>query len=261
MRIPREFQGSCGWPSTTENGRGIQVKSQHKELKVSLLFDFEALVEDGGLTALQSGQRDFSPYVIHFTSYYCMAPVRTYLSGLGKGTTNALDLIPLLQMADTQSANILSRILDSGSIRTNGFHYDYEPAVCLTECTLPGVLVHSARYGRYGLLFHKDTVIEFGGRPLAHIPSESRDYYITLSKRDTTIRKDLLHLTTMRRPGQPGGQAQDYTHEREWRCEVDIPVSRAEALIVAKSGDCQRFATVFHNRPILPLDVLYRLGV
>jgi hypothetical protein len=46
---------------------------------MSLLFDLEALGR-GGIDAIQHGQRDFSPYLMHLTSHRAMGDVRTALA-------------------------------------------------------------------------------------------------------------------------------------------------------------------------------------
>ena len=227
---------------------------------MSLLFDLEGLMSDGGLSALQFGQRDFSPYVIHFTSYRAMVPVRRSVDRMGRGDEPPSDLPGLLKTADYSSARVLTEILDAGRIEARTFHKDYVPGVCMTECTLAGALTHSARYGRYGLVFPKSVVFEQGARPLAYVPKEIRRHLIALSAGDEVIGRDLLHVTELS-PPQRDGVIQDFTHEREWRCPNDIEVSDAVALIVATSADYHAFRDRSRGRPILPLDLLYRMGV
>ena len=225
---------------------------------MSLLFDLEALAGGGGLTALQSQQRDFSPYVFHFTSYGAMKPVRERLNGIGKGEGNASDLVNLLRTADDESAKTLRAMLSSGVVEARHFSKDYAAAVCLTECTLAGVLTHSSRYGRYGLVFPKSVVYGYEARPLAYVPDEIRRFY--KKSTDEIIQKNALYVTILR-PPQGGGRIQDYTHEREWRCPRDIPVSEAVALIVAKAADYRDFRDVSEVLPVIPLELLYRMGV
>ena len=227
---------------------------------MSLLFDLEALTRDGGLTALQSGQRDFSPYVIHFTNYEAMRPVRECMSGVGKDTGRASRLVALLEGADRESAVAFGAILSAEAIEARKFHKDYAPAVCLTECTLAGVLTHSSRYGRYGLVFPKDVVFGLGGRPLAYVPEDVRRHYIELAASDELIKKNLLHMTSLS-PPRGGTTTQDFTHEREWRCPTDLSVRDAVALIVATTADYRTHREVSLGLPVIPLELLYRMGV
>lgn len=228
---------------------------------MSLLFDLEALASEGGISFLQAGQRDFSPYVIHFTSYKSMEPIRHILGDLRKGSNRISTLPSVLKMADQESAFVLRKILYSRQVMTAKFHSNYPEAVCLTECTLPGVLAHASRYGRYGLVFRKDYIASLGGQPLAYVPSNSPGRYTWDIENGQLVRKNALHMTILRQVSQSGWPTQDFTHEREWRCGSSLSVQEAEALIVARSEDCQAFAAAFPDRPIIPLDLMYRLGV
>ncbi len=225
-----------------------------------LLFDLEALARDGGLAALQTGQRDFSPYVFHFTSYKAMEAVRDRLTRVGRGEPGASDFVDLLQSADVGSAESLRAILSTGVVEARKFHKDYRPAVCLTECTLAGVLTHSSRYGRYGLLFRKEAVFEHGGRPVAYVTEDVRNHYIELASKDARMQQSLLHVTSLI-PQGTGRQVQDFTHEREWRCPSDVPTSLAVALVVATLADYADFAPLAKGIPVIPLELLYQLGL
>ena len=133
--------------------------------------------------------------------------------------------------ADTQSLRTLNRILKSGEVRPSQFHKDYDEAVCLTECTLPGILSHAARYGRYGLIFRKADLRGSGCRPVATVTHEHLE---RLRKAATTteLKEDCLYYN-LYRPDGGTGPRQDYSHEREWRIRTAVPTSMAVAVIVA----------------------------
>lgn len=229
---------------------------------MALLFDLESLMQSGGVDAIQHRQRDFSPYLIHFTSWKAMEPVRDYLDALKTRSADESDLLTCLMTADEASKERLLKILSSGSIEPRYFNRrDYEAAVCLTECTLAGVLSHSERYGRYGLVFPKRTVYECGGRPVGYIDSEVRTQIARRLESDAELREYRLFLNNFNRSSGDERRFQDYTHEREWRCPVKLPVQQAEALIVAKTEDYLDVQPYLDGRPFLPLDFLYRLGV
>lgn len=232
---------------------------------MSLLFELESLTAGGGMALLHEGQRDFSPFVCHLTNAAAMEPVTKLLKAIGRGHDTAAELPNALRRADKGSADVLRLILNSGYVRASRFDEPHTPesAVCLTECTLGGLLSHSTRYGRFGLVFPKTSVAALEGRPLAHLPREVRRRYIDLSQEPigAEIKRDLVHFTTMSIPGTGDGPVQDYTHEREWRCPTNLPVSEAVALIVGKTSDCGEFGAMAEGLPVIPLNLLYRMGV
>lgn len=232
---------------------------------MSLLFDLEALTTEGGVDAIQIMQRDFNQHLIQFTSSKAMRPVTDYLKELARSSTSITDLSGLgeiLDEADAQSKEVLDNILESKCVRKSTIETHFSEAVCLTECTLPGVLAHSARYGRYGLVFEKASLYGKGARPVAHVQKELRLALIDSQDEIPTVKKNMLYFVNLNPPvGQSNHKIQDYTHEREWRCPEDIPVEDAVALIVAKREDCECFTEVAGGRPILPLDLLYRMGL
>ena len=228
---------------------------------MSLLFDLEALTTEGGVDAIQIMQRDFNQHLIHFTSSEAMKPVTAHLKKLVRDKAKAARFPKLLEKADAQSKEVLSKILESGCVRKSTIEEPHSEGVCLTECTLPGVLAHSARYGRYGLVFEKAYLRKLGARPVAYVSEDVRQAYLKVKDHNEVIQRNLLYVNLLRPPGESGGPVQEYTHEREWRCPGDIPVEDAVALIVAKREDCECFTEVAGGRPILPLDLLYRMGL
>lgn len=232
---------------------------------MSLLFELESLTTGGGMALLQEGQRDFSPFLCHLTSAAAMRPVTKLLVDIGNGQASAGELPATLRHADEQSAGVLRKILKCEHVKVNTIDEPNtdQTAVCLTECTLAGLLSHAARYGRYGLVFPKASIAAVEGRPLAHLPRDVRRRFIALSEDPvgSEIKDDLVHITTLSLPGEGGGPVQDYTHEREWRCPKNLRVGEAEAVVVAKASQCEEFVELSGGLPVIPLDLLYRMGV
>ncbi|MCR9245402.1 MAG: hypothetical protein NXI31_10240 [bacterium] len=226
-----------------------------------------------GLEGLQVNQRDWSPFVGHFTSFAAMTPLR---SAIRRGDTSQ-QVAELLQTADAESARIATLIVGSQRILARSpSDKDKLPAcVCLSECTLPGLLGHCERYGRFGWIFRKNAIYAAGGRPCIYV---SEEHYALLASRGraaTTADSDAgtepapeqtdwtrLHgLANVYRP--PGeGQVQDFTHEREWRVfgDLDLLAVRPEALI-APRGQENVLREHYPETPIVPLDVLHEWGI
>ena len=191
-----------------------------------------------------------------------MMPVVNFIGSLQDGLENLSDLEDLLEEADSDSRETLQTILKSGHVKPSSFdQYDNDPAVCLTECTLAGVMSHSARYGRYGLIFRKNSIYQLGGRPLAYVPENVRKRFRALADEELDFVNYKRFLTILNPPGQGGGQIQDYTHEREWRCPEKLPTDEAVAVVVAKADDYAEFDNFLDGRPFLPLQLLYQMGV
>src|ERR1044071_266327 len=130
----------------------------------------QAAFSRGGVSGLQASQRDWSPFLVHLTSYQAMAPVR--------GAINA-GITPqnlALRLADADSASFsvfadiaASRRLEAReSLRREGVL----PCVCLSECSLPGVIGMSERYGRFGFVFRKEALYPEGARPCGYMDDE-----------------------------------------------------------------------------------------
>ena len=132
--------------------------------------------------------------------------------------------------------------------------------VCLSECTLPGIVGHSERYGRFGFVFKKNTIYKIGGRPCIYV---DYDCYKELrgKKSETERMKMLWGLANV---FCPVGEIQDYTHEREWRIFQDLELkSTLEAVIVPEEYmECTR--KLVHKflcgTPVVSIDMLYDWG-
>lgn len=88
---------------------------------MSLIYSLANLATSG-LSAIQAEQRDYSPFLVHFTSYACMKTLRSDLFGeelytrllTGKGQkplkSIAEEVAKALQSADEESVSIVQKI-------------------------------------------------------------------------------------------------------------------------------------------------------
>jgi hypothetical protein len=214
----------------------------------------------GGLTGTQSAQRDWSPYVVHFTSWSAMVPIRAAVNNnlTPDAVTAALDT------ADTASFAVTQLILNSGHIRqsTPKPQQSLRSCVCLSECNLPGLINHAERFGRFGFVFRKSDVFQMDGRPCLYM---DREMYGEIDKLYSTSaipwQQRLWGLVNVYSP--PGnGQIQDFTHEREWRVFSDVGLDKMVALICPDSYRDRILPLIAgkYSVPIIPIDVLHEWG-
>ncbi len=85
----------------------------------------------GGVRGLQANQRDWSPFVVHFTSYAAMAPIRTAVPA-GKTPSQ---VAALLDTADANSFAVLEAIAGSALLRASipEGKDESDPCVCLAR--------------------------------------------------------------------------------------------------------------------------------
>jgi len=175
----------------------------------------------------------------------------------GRKGMNTTELAARLRRADTSSLRTLNSIFRSGSIEARKFHESHPESVCLTECTLPGILSHAARYGRFGLLFEKQVIVDLGGGPVAYVGVGTLRRARARAENGGDDADDFRFLN-LYRPEK--GHFQDFTHEREWRSPANVPVDKAIAVVVASPshvGKVRRYTDL----PVLPLTLLYELGI
>ena len=129
---------------------------------MGMLHYHEAIAE-GGIKGLQAQQRDWSPFVAHFT---CSAAMKQLWRSLPKPLDSAAVKTGLAQ-ADQKSFQSFQAIINNGTLRASKPPptSDADPRVCLSECTLPGLISHAERFGRFGLVFGKTELFGYGGRP------------------------------------------------------------------------------------------------
>ncbi len=215
----------------------------------------------GHLTGLQSDQRDFSPYVAHFTSFSAMRPLRSVV----KSGQNAGAAAQLLSAADLESWEVVQKIFASQTLmaRSPSEHDALPPCVCMSECTLPGVISHCERYGRFGFAFRKSDIFAMGGRPCLYV---APDEYGVLAvqgrgKSPETPQGRLYALSNVYVPPHGPNKVQDYTHEREWRVfsSVDLRVIPL-AVVIAPSRFAPEISKLARGAPVVPIDTLFDWG-
>lgn len=216
----------------------------------------------GGLRGIQASQRDWSPFVAHFTSFSAMETIRRAIVGGSRPG----EVAAMLEAADEQSAGIAEKIAESGRLlaRSPSPADEIPDCICFSECSLPGLLGHCERYGRFGWVFRKAAIYGAGGRPCIYV---SDDMYAALATQGRAgaaepAWRQLFGLANVYRP--PGhGQVQDYTHEREWRLfgELDLASCPPE-VVVAPTPYLARAREWFPSVPhVLAIDNLHEWGL
>ena len=187
----------------------------------------------GGLKGIQASQRDWSQYIVHFTSAEAMNSIKQYPC---RKKYSPMTLSKKLDAADKKSFRIVKKIKKTMSLipsKSNEEDDSIEACVCFSECNLPGLINHCERYGRFGFVFKKETIFALGGRPTFYL---DRNMYTKLAieykKTRSPESKRFLSLANILSP--PGfGEIQDFTHEREWRLfsELSLNDNRPNAVL------------------------------
>jgi hypothetical protein len=216
----------------------------------------------GGVTGMQSQQRDWSPFVAHFTSYRAMGKLR---SAIGSRAAPA-DIANYFVDADSASFEIVKQIAASNTLRRSvpSEKDDIPACVCFSEYSLPGLVAHCERYGRFGWVFRKSDIFGCGARPCIYVDS---DVYAEISRggRGLTTASSaglLFGLANVYRP-VGHGQIQDFTHEREWRLFSDVGLRELKPeVLIAPKAYAQRFSALFPNMSaVVPIDTAFEWGV
>jgi len=98
--------------------------------------------------------------------------------------------------------------------------------LCFTEIRLSQAQMHAKRYGRLGLGFSRDFIMNKGGRPVIYIPFEAeadsrlledslRDVYNNSKDRDDIHKPFISIMAYVKRMSNSKGE--DYYEEMEWR--------------------------------------------
>ena len=172
-----------------------------------------------------------------------------------------------LEHADAASFEVARKIIQSGKIlaRSPSDKNNIPKCVCLSECTLPGLVSHCERYGRFGFVFSKEQIFAVGGRPCIYV---GREEYGVIAvggrgKPPSTPEGRLFALMNLYEPRKQGAgvKLQDYTHEREWRVFDDVALSqvRPQALF-APSAHVFRLTEAVAPVPVVPIDMLFEWG-
>jgi Putative abortive phage resistance protein AbiGi, antitoxin len=215
----------------------------------------------GNLTGQQSAQRDFSPYVVHFTSWGAMAPLRTAIVK----QRSAKDIASLFQEADARSFEIIKLIVGSHKLlaRSPSEHDQLPPCVCFSECNLPGLLSHSERYGRFGIAVRKSELYQAGGRPCLYLGEAEYAAIAKLGRGRSVDEPEgrLFGLSNVYVPPRSTNKVQDYTHEREWRVFRDVDLRQVKpAALFAPSPYTGELTGSIGDAPVVPLDMLFQWG-
>jgi len=228
---------------------------------MALLHTFEAMAR-GGVPGIQALHRDFSPFVAHFTSFKAMIPVQDCVksSGTPKAVAKAL------KIADTQSFQCAKAILETRTIRasTPSAKDGLPRCVCLSESTLPGLVAHAERYGRFGFVFRKTDVFKAKGRPCLYLAENLYTHVDSAGEREgaSALEQELRGLSNML--CLPGfGKVQDYTHEREWRVLSDVRLDETRPVaVVSPSGFVAPLRPLLQENTVqVPIDVFFEWGI
>lgn len=245
------------------------------------------------LTGIQSQQRDWSPYLVHFTKWSAMEKFRTLFDQSGPSSGLCVPELPkyvrqLIDEADRESFKTFCDIVNSGSIRASIPRGKPEGStcVCLAECNLPGLISHSERYGRFGFVFEKSDIVPSPvmARPCLYVDREVYGLFTKMHPEDEACRSELERVLLLANvyacPGM--GQIQDYTQEREWRTPDSLSLRYLKAVICPqKYHECVSKALVAWacreklddenetentpppsplSIPIIPIDMLFQWG-
>jgi hypothetical protein len=219
----------------------------------------------GGLSGVQASQRDWSPYLVHFTSAKAMKPLRSAI----KKRWTPKEIREAVAEADTESFEIVKSISSSSELRVSSpsEKYAIPKCVCLSECTLPGLISHA---GRFGFVFEKLAIAKAGGAPCLYL---LRDDYTKVSKAFKGSDKgaenervwglaNLLEPAGLnQRKGKKRRKVQDFTHEREWRVFRAIDLKKLPPVaLLAPSAQVSRVSDLGLKLPVIPIDVLHAWG-
>lgn len=255
---------------------------------MSLIHILKAFSE-GGLTGCQIQQRDWSPFIVHFTSWNAMRPFRELFKSppLVKASNQLPQFVDsALNQADEISFQTFLSIIQSGYIRANSPSEkdDIPPCVCFSECNLPGLIGHCERYGRFGFVFSKSDIFANPscGRPCLYVDSAT---YTVIDKDGSQSasreREYLFGLSNVYSPVGAGHKIQDFSHEREWRVFSNVPLSFLRAVLCPLQYHAKVLSSIMELRntnltntmsgkleqriapdsiPVIPIDMLFEWG-
>jgi hypothetical protein len=216
----------------------------------------------GGVAGVQASQRDWSPFLGHFTSWRALAPLR---EAFEQATTPAR-VAEMLAESDAKSFEVVQLISQSSQLAPSRSKSTAAPRrLCFSECTLPGLLGHCERFGRFGFIFRKHALFELGARPCTYISAAEYEDLKRAGADHSHEHPAGLRLALANKLVPSGGRRriQDFTHEREWRlfAALDLETCPPE-MIVAPSAFTRRVRECFPGVDhVLPLDLLYEWGL
>lgn len=225
---------------------------------MALIYDLARFVKSG-MKAMQCAQRDWSPYLVHFTQAASLQAIQGLFDD---SYTDPERIKQCLDSSDRESFKIAEEIIASGVLKASSIHgKESNSCVCFSECTLSGVIGHSERYGRFGFAFSKSDVYQEGGRPCVY----ADDDICREAKKNKDAGDVAARLWGLMNVYRPVGHIQDYSHEREWRIFRDFSLrGHLLAVIVPDQYLADIRSLLINNNlevPILPIDMLYDWGV
>jgi hypothetical protein len=119
----------------------------------------------------------------------------------------------------------LESILWQSRLRAFVTYSGGDPAICLTEATLPGLgfLIGRRSYQPWGLVLDRQSVFDAGGGPVWYARPEE---YYSVQKISSRVKSWLVRL-------EPGSS--DWLEEQEWR----VPISASALLLPTPSPRCR----------------------
>lgn len=231
---------------------------------MALIYDLSRLAKSG-LKAQQAAQRDWSPYLVHFTRHTAMQTARKVIKR--NAQFSAQDVCQDLKEADEASWDSVKQILASSppflQKHSPQENEDLPECVCLSQCTLPGLFGHSERFGRFGFVFDKLDIYDLGGRPCAYLDADTYGWLDARHDSEAGVNAMWRTSNVYRPAGR--GHVQDFTAEREWRVFDDIPLQGHLRAVIAPDSYVTKFRALLgpHNLDVsvLPIDMLYDWGV
>jgi hypothetical protein len=217
---------------------------------------------DGNVRGLQVAQRDWSPFVSHFT---CSKAMKSLNSALDSGA-KPKEIREKLIKSDEESFQTFERIISSGKLIASSPRGKpgVEPCVSFSECTLPGLIALSERYGRFGFVFNKKYIFKNNGRPCIYVDNEIYGYLSSQAKVGIPEAKKAFALANIYIPiGSNRGKIQDYTHEREWRVLGDISIITVDLVfIVIPKAYYKRIKNIeiLKSSTIIPIEEIFSWG-
>ena len=106
--------------------------------------------------------------------------------------------------------------------------------ICFTEIRLSQAQTHAERYGKLGIGFTREFIMNKGGRPVIYIPFETEEDGRLLEDSIKKVHKESEHIEEIHKPikwimahvkrmsnGEKGVKYEDYYEEMEWRIVYD----------------------------------------
>jgi len=232
---PLVAAGAIGWYLPSPEAGGRSPSPVHETIAGTTANGATLVDTDNDVTGDAGWADREGQWLVHCTRALPAAPPgqteRQYLDAMLLGHADPRDTSPL---------GTLRRIVRSGRLVASvGSTTHRHPVVCFSACALTELLarrcyrphLHRWDYEPYGVAIRIDTGRRIGVRPVVYgTPDDLRQIDAADSYRF-----------------QPRGTTYDWTQEREWRCPVDIDLTRLDPdsvrLFVPTAEDARQLAT------------------